>query len=54
MKSLAPVEYLRRFTVWWFEDIDAHPLRALAKVAGTLIVMGAFALKAVRWYWMVI
>ena len=20
------LEYLRRFTVWWFKDIDAHPL----------------------------
>jgi hypothetical protein len=52
VKLLAPLEYLRRFTIWWFEDIDAHPLRAIAKVAGTLIVIGALAFKAVRWEWM--
>jgi hypothetical protein len=50
---LAPLEYLRRFTLWWF-DIDKHPLKAIAKVAATLIVVGAFALKAVRWGWMVV
>jgi hypothetical protein len=53
VKLLTPLEYLRRFTIWWFKDIDAHPLRAIAKVAGTLIVIGAFALKAARWEWMV-
>jgi hypothetical protein len=52
LKLLVPLEYLRRFTLWWFKDIDAHPLRAIAKVAATLIVIGAFALKAVRWGWM--
>jgi hypothetical protein len=49
LKLLTPLEYLRRFTLWWFKDIDAHPLRAIAKVAATLIVVGAFALKAARW-----
>lgn len=49
LKLLVPLEYLRRFTLWWFKDLDAHPLRAIAKVAATLIVVGAFALKAVRW-----
>jgi hypothetical protein len=34
-KLLAPLEYIRRFTLWWFKDIDAHPLRAIAKVAAT-------------------
>jgi hypothetical protein len=52
VKLLQPLEYLRRFTIWWFKDIDAHPLSAIAKVAGTLIVIGAFALKAARWEWM--
>jgi hypothetical protein len=52
IKLLAPLEYIRRFTVWWFKDIDAHPLRAVAKVAATLIVVGAFVLKAVRWGWL--
>jgi signal transduction histidine kinase len=51
---LYPLEYLRRFTLWWFKDIDAHPLRAIAKVAATLIVIGAFALKVVRWGWMMV
>jgi hypothetical protein len=51
---LAPLEYLRRFTLWWFKDIDAHPLRAIAKVAATLIVVGAFALKIARWGWSVV
>jgi hypothetical protein len=49
--ALAPLEYIRRFTLWWF-DIDRHPLKAIAKVAATLIVVGAFALKAVRWGWL--
>jgi hypothetical protein len=43
----APLEYLRRFTLWWF-DIDKHPLKAIAKVAAALIVVGAVALQAVR------
>jgi hypothetical protein len=51
---LAPLEYLRRFTIWWFKDIDAHPLRAIAKVAATLIVVVAFILKAVRWGWLLV
>jgi hypothetical protein len=51
---LYPLEYLRRFTLWWFKDIDAHPLRAIAKVAATLIVFGAFALKIARWGWSVV
>jgi hypothetical protein len=31
-----------------------HPLRAIAKVAATLIVVGSFALKAARWGWSVV
>jgi hypothetical protein len=50
---LAPIEYVRGFTIWWF-DIDKHPLKAIAKVAATLIVVGAFVLKAVRWGWSVV
>jgi hypothetical protein len=51
--ALAPLEYIRRFTLWWF-DIDRHPLKAIAKVAATLIVVGAFAMKAARWGWLLI
>jgi hypothetical protein len=36
------------------KDIDEHPLRAIAKVAATLIVVGAFALTAARWGWSVV
>jgi hypothetical protein len=45
---LAPIDYLRRFTAWWFRDIDKHPLTAIAKVAGTLIIIGAGAIKAIH------
>jgi hypothetical protein len=31
-----------------------HPLRAIAKVAAIVIVVGAFALKAARWGWSVV
>lgn len=51
VKLLAPLEYIRRFTLWWFKDIDTHPLRAIAKVAGILVVAGALALKIIRWGW---
>jgi hypothetical protein len=43
LKLLAPLDYIRRSTLWWFKDIDAHPVKAIAKVAATLIVIGAFA-----------
>jgi hypothetical protein len=46
---LVPIDYLRRFTTFWFKDVEHHPLTAIAKVAATLIVIGAFAIKAVRW-----
>jgi hypothetical protein len=46
---LIPIDYLRRFTAWWFRDVEKHPLTALSKVAGTLIIVGAVAIKAVRW-----
>lgn len=51
---LAPLEYIRRLTIWWFKDIDAHPLTVIAKVAATLIVIGAFVLKAGRWGWQMV
>ena len=54
LKLLTSLEHLRQFTLWWFKDIDAHPLRAIAKVAATLIVIGAFALKAMRWGWLML
>ena len=43
---LIPVEYLRRFTAWWFRDIEKRPLTSLAKVAGTLLVIGAVVIHA--------
>ncbi len=49
VELLAPVEQLRRFTLWWFRDIDKHPLTAIAKVAATLLVVSAGAVKAVQW-----
>jgi hypothetical protein len=49
-----PLEYLRRFTIWGFKDVDRHPLKAIAKVAAALIVGGAFVLKAARWGWLMV
>jgi len=46
---LVPIDYLRRFTAFWFKDVEHHPLTAIAKVAATLIVVGATAVKAVHW-----
>jgi hypothetical protein len=53
LKLLAQLEYVRRFTIWWF-DVDEHPLRAIAEVAATLVVIGAIALKAGRWVLMMV
>jgi len=47
--ALIPINQLRRFTAWWFRDVEKRPLTALAKVAGTLIILGAVVIKAVRW-----
>jgi hypothetical protein len=46
---LVPLDQLRRFTAWWFRDVEKRPLTALAKVAGTLIIIGAVVIKTVRW-----
>jgi hypothetical protein len=46
---LVPIDYLRRFTAFWFRDVEHHPLTAIAWVAATLIVVGALAIKAVHW-----
>ena len=46
---LVPIDHLRRFTTWWFKNVEHHPLTAIAKVAATLIVVGAMAIKVVRW-----
>ena len=46
---LVPIDWLRRFTAFWFKDVEHKPLTAIAKVAATLIIMGAFAIKGVRW-----
>jgi hypothetical protein len=35
-------------TRWWFRDVEKHPLTAITKVAATLIVVGAMAIKVVR------
>jgi hypothetical protein len=37
---------LRRFSKWWFRDAAKHPLTAIAKVAGALIILGAVIIKA--------
>ena len=49
VQLLVPIDYLRRFTTFWFKDVEHKPLTAIAKVAATLIVVGAFAIKGVRW-----
>jgi hypothetical protein len=46
---LIPIDYLRRFTTFWFKDVEKRPLTAIAKVSATFIVVGAMAIKAVRW-----
>ena len=46
---LTPLDYLRRFTKFWFKDVEHKPLTAIAKVAASLIVVGAVVVKAVRW-----
>jgi hypothetical protein len=51
---LALIELIRRFTLWWFKDLNAHPLRVIARVAATLIVVGASAVQAARWGWSVV
>jgi hypothetical protein len=51
---LLPLEYLRRFTVWWFKDIDSRPLTVIARVAATLIVVVALVFNAARWVWLIV
>jgi hypothetical protein len=46
---LVPVDYIRRFTTWWFRDIENHPLTAVAKVGAILTILGAMVIKAARW-----
>jgi hypothetical protein len=46
---LVPIDYLRRFTAFWFKDVEHHPSTAIAKVAATLIIVGAMTIKVVRW-----
>jgi hypothetical protein len=48
-KILSPIDHLRRLTIWWFKDVETRPLTAIAKVAATLIIIGAALIKAVRW-----
>jgi hypothetical protein len=46
---LNPLDYLRRFTAWWFRDIETRPLTAIAKVGAALIVLGSVVVKASQW-----
>ena len=46
---LVPLDYLRRFTAWWFRDVENHPLTAIAKVGAALILIGSVLIKAPRW-----
>jgi hypothetical protein len=45
---LVPLDYVRRLTNFLF-DVEHHPLTAIAWVAGTLIVFGALAMRAMHW-----
>jgi len=47
---LIPIDYLRRLTVFWFKDVEKRPLTVIARVAATLVVVGAMAIKAVHWF----
>jgi hypothetical protein len=49
VKLLWPLDQIRRFTAFWFRDVEKHPLTAIAKVAGTLVIVAACLIKAVRW-----
>ena len=43
---LAPIDHVRRFTAWWFRDVEKHPLTAIATVAAILIVIGMGAIDS--------
>jgi hypothetical protein len=43
-----PVERLRILTLWWFRDVEKHPLTVIAKVTGTLIIATSLAISAIR------
>jgi len=45
---LIPIDYLRRFTAFWFRNVEQRPLTALAKVTGTLIIIGTVVTRAIR------
>jgi hypothetical protein len=40
VKTLLPLEWIRRFTSWFF-DVDRHPIRAIAIVGGGLVWVGS-------------
>jgi hypothetical protein len=46
---LVPLDYLRRFTAWWFRDVENHPLTAIAKVGAALILIGSVLIKVPQW-----
>ncbi len=49
VRLLAPLDYVRRFAVWWFRDFDERPLSSVAKVAATLLAIAVGGVKLVRW-----
>ena len=47
---LSPLDKLRQFTLFWFRDVEKRPLTAIAKVAGTLVILAAVLIKGARWF----
>lgn len=41
-------DYILHFTAWWFRDFEKRPLTSVAKVAGTLIIVGAVVIQGLR------
>jgi hypothetical protein len=48
--TIVPFDYLRRFTAVWFRDVEKRPLTAIAKVAGTLIIVSSVAINVIHWF----
>jgi hypothetical protein len=45
---LISIDHIFYFTAWWFRDFEKRPLTSIAKVAGTLIIIVAVVIQAVR------
>jgi hypothetical protein len=45
---LISIDHIFYFTSWWFRDFEKRPLTSIAKVAGTLIIIVAVVIQAVR------